>query len=209
MWHWLYSKKFIRLGGSVVCIGFLFVLTWCAVRMPVPLESVADSGLVLAEVISADDEVSEYPARLIIKALGVDAQIQHVGLDAGGSGGMAVPSNFTDVGWYQDGIRPGMLGSAVITGHYNGRDTPRAVFYELGTLTVGDEVIIVGEDTVANTFRVVRVAMFDHNAPTAEVFVSHDGKRRLNLITCSGEWLAALKLYSTRTVVFTELVTKD
>lgn len=151
--------------------------------------------------------VPELPVRLVIPTLGVDATVQYVGLAADGSGEMAVPSNFTDVGWYEPGVRPGMKGSAVITGHLNGRDEPEAVFFDLHTLDVGDEIVIMSAERIEDIFVVVAVKVFDYDAPTDEVFVSRDGKARLNLITCGGEWLVDEGVYNRRTVVFAELLT--
>ena len=133
--------------------------------------------------------------------------VQYVGLSTDGTGEMAVPSNFTDVGWYMEGVRPGMHGSAVMAGHYNGKGIPEAVFYDLDTLQVGDEVVIMSAERVENIFYVTRVETYDYDADTTDVFITTDGKARLNLITCGGEWLPEEKAYNKRTVVFTELLT--
>lgn len=151
--------------------------------------------------------VPELPVRLVIPSIGVDAPVQYVGLDASGSGEMGIPSNFTDVGWYEGGVRPGMRGSAVIAGHYNGKGVPEAVFYDLNSLQVGDEVVVVSAERVEDIFEVVKVETYDYDAATSDVFLSTDGKARLNLITCSGEWLPEQKLFNKRTVVFTEQLT--
>src|SRR4051812_45178718 len=55
------------------------------------------------------------PVRLIIPSLNVDTKVQDVGI--GKSGNMAVPSNYTDAGWYRYGATPGQVGSAVMDGH--------------------------------------------------------------------------------------------
>ncbi len=160
------------------------------------------------ETMSIKSEwVSELPVRLIIPSIKVDAEVQHVGLAENGTGEMAVPSNYTDVGWYQPGTRPGMIGSAVIAGHYNGKTVPEAVFYDLHTLEVGDEVVIMSAERIEDIYHVVRVETYDYDASTTDIFLSTDDKVRLNLITCSGEWLPEEKLYNKRTVVFTERMT--
>lgn len=151
--------------------------------------------------------VPELPVRLIIPAIDVDAEVQYVGLNPDGSGEMAVPSNFTDVGWYKHGVRPGMRGSAVIAGHFNGREVPEAVFYDLHTLEIGDEVVVMSAERVEDIFQVVKIETYTHDDPTTDVFQSTDGHKRLNLITCSGEWLSDENQYNERTVVFTELLT--
>jgi sortase (surface protein transpeptidase) len=129
-----------------------------------------------------------------------------VGLADDDTGAMGVPDNFIDVGWYKHGPRPGMVGSAVIAGHYNGKNLPKAVFYDLSELDINDTVEVVDENGISFIFQVVKVRTYAYNEPTEEVFVSNDGKVRLNLITCGGSWLKNEKLYDQRTVVFTELV---
>ncbi len=151
--------------------------------------------------------VLELPVRLVIPAINVDALVQQVGLEPTGTGEMAVPSNFTDVGWYKDGVRPGMRGSAVIAGHLNGKAVREAVFFDLHTLKVGDEVIIMSAERVEDIFRVVKIKTYEYDEEATDVFLSNDGKKRLNLITCGGTWLPEEKVYDKRTVVFTEILT--
>jgi len=149
------------------------------------------------------------PVRLIIPAIGVDANIQSVGLSWRGNGDMGVPTNFTDVAWYNGGPRPGVPGSAVIAGHLDGKNVAQAVFYNLEKLKAGNEVRVV--DSKGNTlrFRVVATKIYDSEATAGEVFLGDSSKARLNLITCGGDWDATRKLYSDRIVVFTELVSVD
>ncbi|MEK7601325.1 MAG: class F sortase [Patescibacteria group bacterium] len=146
------------------------------------------------------------PVRLIIPAIGVDANVQSVGLSWRGNGDMGVPSNFTDVAWYNGGPRPGMPGSAVIAGHLDGKDVAQAVFYNLDKLETGDEVRIVDSKGKTLLFRVVNTKIYDSEAAASEVFLGDPSKTRLNLITCGGDWDTTQKLYSKRIVVFTELV---
>lgn len=168
---------------------------------------VTESVQVVDVSYGEEEWIPELPVRLVIPAIEVDAEVQYVGLAESGTGEMAVPDNFTDVGWYAHGIRPGMKGSAVMAGHFNGKKTPQAVFYDLHTLEAGDEVIIMSADRIEDIFYVVRVETYDYDAATTDVFVSTDGKKRLNLITCGGDWMPDTKLYNKRTVVFTELLT--
>jgi len=170
-----------------------------AITQPIPT---TDTHLLVPEW------VPELPVRLLIPAINVDAAIQSVGLAADGSGEMAAPSNLTDISWYQPGVRPGMPGSAVMAGHYsNGGKSSQAVFYDLGALRIGDEVMVMSAERIEDIFRVVRVEIYDYDAPTTEIFHSDDGKARLNLITCGGTWLPALGMYEKRIVVFTIQVT--
>jgi hypothetical protein len=147
------------------------------------------------------------PVRLIIPAIGVNANIQSVGLFWSGNGEMGIPTNFTDVAWYNGGPRPGMPGSAVIDGHLDGKNVKEAVFYSLGNLKPGDLVEVIDASGTTLRFQVVRLATYDYNATTTDIFSGDASKIRLNLITCAGDWIKSQKLYSQRIVIFTELIT--
>jgi LPXTG-site transpeptidase (sortase) family protein len=153
-------------------------------------------------------EVPGKPVRLIIPAIGVDAAVQSVGLAwaAANKGDMSVPSNFTDVAWYNGGPLPGMPGSAVIDGHLDGKYVQKAVFYNLGALKPGDLVEVVDASGTILQFQVVTSTTYDYNATTTDIFSRDASKTRLNLITCAGDWDANQKIYNKRIVVFTELV---
>jgi sortase (surface protein transpeptidase) len=151
------------------------------------------------------------PVRLIIPAIGVDAAIQSVGLAWAkeNKGDMGVPTNFTDVAWYNNGPLPGMPGNAVIDGHLDGKKVQKAVFYNLGDLKPGDLVEVIDASGTILQFQVVRLMVYDYNAPTGDIFSGDASKARLNLITCAGDWLKSQKLYDKRIVVFTELATTN
>ncbi len=144
------------------------------------------------------------PERLIIPAIDVDANIQHVGIAK--SGNMAVPNNYTDVGWYRHGSAPGDLGNAVIAGHLDTGFGRPAVFLDLDKLVPGDELYV--RDATGETVRFVveRLQTYDYtNAPMEEIFGTST-EARLNLITCDGAWNPDTKSYSQRLVVFTKAV---
>src|SRR3989338_3450431 len=122
-------------------------------------------------------------ARLIIKAIGIDANVQSVGLSWKGDGNMGIPTNFTDVAWYNQGPKPGMPGIAVINGHVDGKDVKKAVFYDLGKLKPGDRVEVVDKKGTVVQFRVVGSKTYDYDSPTAAVFICGGAKKILNLIT--------------------------
>ena len=143
------------------------------------------------------------PVQLVIPIIGVDAKVETIGLTKA-TGALGVPKNFVDVGWYQNGPKPGTTGSAVIDGHYNGKHVAQGVFFKLGKLSVGDSVLVIDEHNQQLTFMVTKVKTFDYNESTEEVFAS-TSESHLNLITCAGDWLPSEHLFNKRTVVFTTL----
>lgn len=146
----------------------------------------------------------EEPERLVIPKIGIDAHVQHVGLTAGGA--MGIPSNFTDVAWYQYGPAPGFLGSAVVDGHLDNGLGLAGVFKRLGELEAGDDVYVERVDGTRLHFKVREVALYDYKAvPLDRVFNRSDGAY-LNLITCEGSWVRRDRTYDERLIVYTELV---
>ena len=192
-----YTKPILGLLGIVVLVSTLLFVFIFENTISSTKEDLEEAAAVV---------LTELPERLMIPSIGVDAPVQFVGLSTSSVGQMDVPDNFTDVAWYKYGPRPGMVGSSVIAGHLNGKYVEEAVFYDLSQVKIDDEVFIIDATGAVLIFKVVDVRTYPHDAPTEEVFISDDGKVRLNLITCAGDWLRGEELYDLRTVVFTELV---
>ena len=144
------------------------------------------------------------PQRLHIPTLQVQAAIEQVGLDQAGN--MDVPQDTNNVAWYRFGPAPGQAGNSVIAGHLDSKEGP-AIFYRLGELAAGDEVIVSNSRGHLHRFRVTQVARYPFDQfPLHDVFGPTD-KYRLNLITCEGVFDRGTKNYSHRIVVYTELIT--
>jgi sortase A len=143
------------------------------------------------------------PVRLIIPAIDVDAAVQYVGVNQ--KGNMAVPSNYSDVGWFHLGPAPGESGSAVVAGHVNNGLGLAGVFEKLNTLTVGDDVYVTRTDGSRLHFVVTGTRSYPYNDAPTEILFNSAGSVRLNLITCDGEWVEHDKTYDERFVVFTRL----
>lgn len=152
---------------------------------------------------------SKLPSRLVIPSIGVNAKVQYVGVSKHGT--MAVPTNYTDVGWYKLGAIPGHTGTAVMDGHLdNGFGRP-GVFKKLQDLNPGDDVMIVDKSGNTLHFKVTGSQLLDSSAKNTElVFSSNSQNAGLNLITCEGTWNAKKMAYSQRRIVFTkfDVVTK-
>lgn len=143
------------------------------------------------------------PKRLMIPSIEVYADIVEVGVDELGT--MDVPDKITQIGWFGLGSRPGVLGSAVMAGHLNGKKGERGVFADLEKVKVGDRFFVEDETGSVSRFVVREVKSFEPGF-ASEVFERSDGQY-LNLITCVGKWTGAKKGYSKRLVVFGELET--
>lgn len=151
-------------------------------------------------------EVVSHPARLLIPAIGVNAQVESLGILPDGD--MATPSRnpWEDVGWYDAGPRPGERGSAVIDGHLDRPGGYPAVFWRLRDLHTGDDVWVINSDSTRLHFHVTRIAFYPpQQAPIQDIF-GNDGGTYLNLITCAGDWIPSQHQTNLRLVVYTVLV---
>ncbi len=144
------------------------------------------------------------PSRLIIPAINVTAIVQDLGVTEDGA--MDIPSNVSDVGWFQYGSRPGESGSAVIAGHLDGKNGEEGVFSKLNELKKGDTIFVEDDKGLSNTFVVRESRMF--NPGYANEVFSGSARAQLNLITCAGIWNKDKKDYSKRLIVFTDMVPK-
>lgn len=152
---------------------------------------------------SPAEVVAAIPQNLFIPKLNVNAFVEQVGQDAGGK--MDVPKEVMNTGWYQLGFKPGESGNAVMAGHLDTVTGAPAVFYNLGQLQIGDQVIVTDINGKNLNFEVVRIQSYPFNqVPLEEVFGPSD-KPKLNLITCTGVWNVGSRNYSNRLVVYTEL----
>ncbi len=142
------------------------------------------------------------PVRLRIPALGIDTNIEALGLQS--SGAMDVPSNIWNGGWLASGTKPGDVGNAVIAGH---KDSVKgeAVFWSLENLSPGDKIYVSDSNGNELTFVVTELASYPlDNTPLNRVFGLSD-QPQLNLITCYGDFVKEQHTYNKRLVVYSHL----
>jgi LPXTG-site transpeptidase (sortase) family protein len=142
------------------------------------------------------------PTRLRISAIGVDAPLEDLRLDANGA--LKPPADFDHAGWYADGSKPGDVGPAVIAGHVDSRKGP-AVFFRLHELHPGDKVE-VARGTGWVTFRILAVRRYPKTQfPTDEVYAPTPNAQ-LRLITCGGAFDTTRRSYMDNVVVYAVLI---
>lgn len=188
----------VLLGVSIAMAVFVFTATAVRAFLFAP-----DTEIEVSQTNESSHTTAQYPVRLRIPVIGVDTDIQEVGVN--GKGNMAVPSNYTDTGWYKYGPAPGESGSAVIAGHVNNGLGLSGVFEHLGDLEVGDDIYIERADGKTVHFVVTGSRVYPYTDAPAEVIFNPTGSVRLNLITCEGKWVKEDKTYDQRLVVFTKL----
>jgi len=158
---------------------------------------------VLLEPINQQYLPASVPTKIDIPRIGVNADIQKVGLlDDGTLETPAILSGL--VGWYQYGPTPGELGPSVLVGHVDSYKGP-SVFWNLSKLHLEDAVSITRSDGTTAQFIVSRIAQYDQdNFLTHEVYgnIDHAG---LRIITCGGTYNHLTGRYSQNTVIYADL----
>ncbi|MGI8316645.1 sortase domain-containing protein [Halobacillus mangrovi] len=142
------------------------------------------------------------PRRIKIPSIDVDASIESVGvLD---NGEMGVPDDPDKAGWFEPGTEPGSQGNSVIAGHVDSRTGP-AVFYDLTQVGAGDEIVVYDQEGNEKTYIVEKLESYPQtNSPIEKIFGRTDEKR-LNLITCTGEFIRDQGGHQDRLVVYSKL----
>jgi LPXTG-site transpeptidase (sortase) family protein len=177
--------------------------TGTATVQPVlPTQTAASTPTPLSLATPRAVEQAPPPVGLRIPTLGIDTTVQWVGVDA--EGRMGVPSNYTDVAWYERGPTPGTPGNAVIAGHLDSKTGP-AVFYRLEDLKPGDEIFVTAANGQEYRFIVTASEVYvADDAPVDRIFGTAVTPH-LNLITCDGAFDRAIRQYDKRLVVYSEL----
>lgn len=139
------------------------------------------------------------PVRLRIPAIDVDTELQSLGLAADES--IEVPDEPSVAGWWEGGSRPGQVGPAVILGHVDSRTGP-AVFYRLGSLQRGDEVLVDRADGTTARFVVTRQGTYRKVAFPSDLVYYPTLEPELRLVTCGGPIDRTTGHYSENLVVF-------
>lgn len=144
------------------------------------------------------------PMSIRIPRLGVNALVEKVTIAKDGS--MGAPKSAHRAGWFELGVRPGESGNAAIGGHLNTEKGGKAAFTNLHKAKKGDKITVKDDKGKTTSFVVSGSKKYKATENTNEVFVSKDGKARLNLITCDGAWDEKTQQYSQRLVVFADKV---
>ncbi|MDE2212976.1 MAG: class F sortase [Patescibacteria group bacterium] len=201
MWSSLFHRR-IDVLVTILVVGVaagMFVATAVHAVWFAPELQVAPSG-----IAPATTTPQSAPVRLIIPSLGIDANIQYVGLSYIGHN-IGVPNNFIDVAWYKYGTVPGEQGTAIIDGHVDNGLSLAGVFKHLNTITPGAHIYVLTQSGKKLQFVVTDVQSYPYQSvPMGEILSANDAAR-LDLITCDGGWVAGQRTYDHRLVVYTEL----
>jgi sortase (surface protein transpeptidase) len=142
------------------------------------------------------------PMRIDIPAIGVNAPVTELGLNADGTVQVPPLDNHNLAGWYDRSVAPGAKGTSVILGHVDDYAGP-SVFFNIKNLKAGDAVDVTRADGETAVFDVdgVQKATKAH-FPTSDVF-GNVPYAALRLVTCggpfdpkTGEYLDSIIVYA-------------
>jgi LPXTG-site transpeptidase (sortase) family protein len=122
-----------------------------------------------------------------IPAIGVHTAVNPIGLSDDGT--LAVPQpgpHLDEAAWFENSPTPGQPGPSIIEGHVDSTEGP-SVFFKLGDVRPGDQVVVRRADGRVVTFRVDAVRDFlKARFPTRLVYGGKNlSQPTLRLITCS------------------------
>lgn len=148
---------------------------------------------------------ADMPRFLSIAKINLKARILPMGINS--EGAVQAPVNIYDSGWYKGGAKPGTPGASFIDAHASG-STRQGLFAYLDTLKNGDTVSVEQGDGEIFNYKVVQVETVARDAVDMDKALKVYGgaSEGLNLMTCTGKWIANEKTYDKRVVVYTERV---
>ncbi|NUR73917.1 MAG: class F sortase [Hamadaea sp.] len=195
----LFSWLFALVGIGTLAAAFVFMPP----RPPVPDPAQIPDGYTVdgtGRLLSRSA-----PVGVRIPAIGVDAGIVATGVEPDDS--IEVPSLATPdlAGWYRYGPSPGEPGSAILVGHVDSRLSGPAVFFRLGDLRKGDDILVDRDDgsTAVFTVDAVRLVAKDE-FPSQEVHRAA-ATSLLRLITCGGRFDRSARSYLDNIIVYASL----
>jgi sortase (surface protein transpeptidase) len=144
--------------------------------------------------------------RIVIPAIGVNAPVMQLGLNADRTIQVPPLSAVNLAGWYKYGASPGQRGAAVIVGHIDSATTGGEVFFRLRYLARGEKVYVTLAGGKTEVFTVDGLQQVPKTAfPSAAVYgpLPYAG---LRLVTCGGVFDPAAGSYRSDVIVYAHLV---
>jgi sortase (surface protein transpeptidase) len=144
------------------------------------------------------------PMTIVIPAIGVDAPVGRLDLNADGTVQVPPLNDHNLAGWYDRSVTPGAKGTSVILGHVDDYAGP-SVFYNIKNLRKGEAIDIVRGDGTTAVFSVDGVQKAAKtNFPTSDVY-GNVPDPALRLVTCGGPFDAKTGEYLDSIVVYAHL----
>ncbi|WBQ04033.1 class F sortase [Kribbella sp. CA-293567] len=123
-----------------------------------------------------------------MKRAGLRMPVVPTGVAADGQ--MELPVSPTRIGWYRFGPAPGAAaGSVVLGGHLDSRQYGVGPLARLSRVRVGDPIELRLSDGQIVRYRVEAVRDVDKQTLALDSVFDRSGPRRLQVVTCGGQYL--------------------
>ncbi len=150
------------------------------------------------------------PDAIDIPAIGVHSEMQQVGLTAEHTLEVPAPGpHYDHAAWYKHSPTPGSVGPSVIVGHVDSASGGPSVFFDLGELRPGDEVLVTRRDGTVAIFEVDAVGQYSKDDFPTELVYGDTDHAALRLITCGGAFDRGERSYVDNIVVFASLASSS
>ena len=141
------------------------------------------------------------PTNLRVPAIAVAAPVVPTTVD--GRGGLVIPENPREVGWWSGGAAPGApYGTTLLAGHVDSAQEGLGSLVDLSRTPIGATVRVSGADGAAQAYRVVARRSYPKvTLPWRDLF-RQDVPARLLVVTCGGDFDRRTGHYERNVVVF-------
>ena len=164
-----------------------------------------DESPVSVDLLKSYTVAASLPRAIYINKINVSARVMPMSINADGS--VQAPRNIFDAGWYNGSVQPGEIGAMFIDGHASGA-TREGLFAYLDKLVEGDTLEIEKGDGSRLAYRVVHTETVNLSDVDMKKLLLPYGNtvRGMNLMTCTGNWVADQETYDKRVTVYTEQI---
>lgn len=185
--------------GGVTAIGVTIVSQR---HPPQPSESSSDAIPKVGKSLPPSN-----PIAIDIPSIGVHSVVQRLGLNADGTLEVPAPGpRYDEPAWYRYSPTPGALGPSIISGHVDSAKKGPSVFFDLGDLEPGDDVLVTREDGIVANFEVEKVRTYPKDDFPTQLVYGNTDNAALRLITCGGPFDRSSGHYDDNVIVFGSLV---
>ncbi len=181
-----------------------FLIALAAVALFVPIHFTSSVRITSQAVVTVARAAAATPIYLTIPNAKVNTNIIDVGITQ--EGNLDVPPNYTEVGWYKYGTRPGEVGSAVLDGHVDDGGSIPGPFKNLRDLKIGDDIYVTMSSGERLHYKVTVSEVFKLKDFPGEKIFHETGNKFLKIITCHGKYVPSIKTYDQRLIVTAVLV---
>ncbi|WP_067461351.1 class F sortase [Actinomadura macra] len=188
-------------AAAAVLIGAALVLFGLARGGPPDVPGGGPSGTSSVTRAAAPMARSS-PVRIRIPAIGVDAPVLSLGLNADGT--VQEPSLKQPwlTSWYNGGAAPGERGPAAFYGHVDSRASGPAVFYELGHLKRGARVEVLRQDGRTAIFQITSIEQVPKSRFPTERVYGRTSDPTIRVMTCGGEFDPVKRSYKDNIIAY-------